>query len=113
LTKTLRALGVAASLLMGTALAASAAVPNDDQGNTAPPAARTGTQYSNTAVTPGYKTAPQTNSIIGQGDTTGGGNGGPTGGSAGGGAAGAGGGAGAGAGAGAGGGAAGGGGGSH
>jgi hypothetical protein len=108
LTKTLRALGVAASVLMGTALAASAAVPADDQGNTAPTAATTGTQYSNSTTTPSYSSAPKTNSIVGQGDNLGGGgNGGGAG------SGGAGGGAGAGAGAGGGAGGAGAGGGGH
>ena len=37
MTKTFRALGVAASLVMGTALAASAAVSSDNQGNPNPP----------------------------------------------------------------------------
>lgn len=79
MTKTFRALGVAASLLMGTALAASAAVTNDSQGNVAPPAstATTGTQYSN--GTTDYNTAPHTNSMVGQGDTVGGGAGNGTG----------------------------------
>jgi hypothetical protein len=60
--KTFRALGIAASLLMGAALTASAATPADNQGNPAPTAAAnggSGTQYSNgTQMAPGYTGGP-------------------------------------------------------
>jgi hypothetical protein len=68
MTITVRALGVAASLLMGTALAASAATTADNQGNTAPttssaqPGTQTAPSYrgstgSTTTVSPGYQTS--------------------------------------------------------
>jgi hypothetical protein len=64
MTKTFRALGVAASLVMGTALAASAAVPADNQGNTAPTAPSTQSvspsyqgNTKTTTTSPGYQTS--------------------------------------------------------
>jgi hypothetical protein len=57
MTNTFRALGIAASLLMGTALAASAAVTGDNQGNTAPSGSvQPGTPGYTTSTTPGYQT---------------------------------------------------------
>jgi hypothetical protein len=64
MTKTFRALGVAASLVMGTALAASAAVSFDNQGNPSPPPSSVqpmspGYQGNTTTPTtsPGYQTS--------------------------------------------------------
>ncbi len=61
MTKTFRALGVAASLVMGTALAASAATTNDNMGNTAPtttPVQPMSPGYQGgTTTAPGYQTS--------------------------------------------------------
>jgi hypothetical protein len=57
MTTTLRALGVAASLLMGTALAASAATTADNQGNTPP---TTSSVQPGTPMAPGYQGTPTT-----------------------------------------------------
>ena len=61
--KTFRTLGIAASLMVGAALTASAAVTTDNQGDTTTPTAAinggTGTQYSNGAsMAPGYTGGP-------------------------------------------------------
>ena len=57
MTKTFRALGIAASLLMGTALAASAATTNDNMGSTAPTAPGYSGSSTTTTTTPGYQTS--------------------------------------------------------
>ncbi len=74
MTKTFRALGVAASLVMGTALAASAAVSSDNQGNPNPPPSSgqpmsPGYQGNTTTTTtlPGYQTSQS--SVNGSGTT--------------------------------------------
>ena len=64
MTKTFHALGVAASLLMGTAVAASAAATADSQGNTAP----TNSSVQQGTRAPGYQTT-QTSPSNGQQST--------------------------------------------